>query len=471
MTPFSGKIVILGCGSVARCLLHIIFKFIDIQPSSVLVLDVQDRKASISDPCQKGVKFAKIQVNRENYRTILSKYLSEGDFLLDLCVEIDTVNLIEWCQENGVKYLNTATEVWATARVPIHAESRQQTLYMRYLRMWKQATKWNFDGPTAIVEHGANPGLVTHFVKKALMDLGQAHLKEEIPAQRRVALQEALRVKDFARIAMLLGLKTIHIAEKDTQVSSIPKKENEFVNTWSCDGLVEEAIAPAELGWGTHEKRLPTLGRTHPTGSQHQIYIEKPGFKTMVKSWVPSGEIEGMVIRHGEASSLAATLSVFNGDHAIYRPTVHYAYQACPDATASLKELEARRWKMQDKQRILTDEIVSGEDELGCLLVGEHFNPVWIGTILTIEQARALVPNQNATTVQVAISVVAAMCYAIENPNKGFCLPENIDYEYILEKVTPYLGTFETFPIDYSGLAEISDCQFTDFQLETLHQR
>lgn len=471
MVPYSGKIVIIGCGSIAKCVLPLLFKFIAINPSDVTILDANDRKNSIKDFIQNGVKFVKAQISRENYRELLSKYLSKGDFLLDLSVEVDTVSLIDWCQENGVLFLNTATEVWAAARVPVHAEARQQTLYMRYLRLWKQAAKWNFNGPTAIIEHGANPGLVNHFVKKALADLTIAHLREEIPAPRRAALQEAFRVQDFARMAMLLGLRTIHIAEKDTQTSSIPKKENEFVNTWSCEGFAEEAIAPAEMGWGTHEKRLPNLGRTHPTGPQHQVYIEKPGFKTTVRSWVPSGEIEGMVIHHGEASSLAAKLSVFNGDNVVYRPSVYYAYQATPDAIASLKELEARRWKFQDNQRILSDEIVSGTDELGCLLIGDHFKPIWIGSILSINEARQLVPNQNATTVQVAISVVAAMCYAIKNPNQGFCLPENLDYQEILDMAIPYLGKFDTFPVTWRDIDQVEDGQFTSFQLEAVLQR
>jgi homospermidine synthase len=47
-----------------------------------------------------------------------------------------------------------------------------------------------------------------------------------------------------------LNVKSIHIAEKDTQESRVIKKDDEFVNTWSIEGYAEEGKQPAELGWG-----------------------------------------------------------------------------------------------------------------------------------------------------------------------------------------------------------------------------
>src|SRR6267378_2427838 len=61
----------------------------------------------------------------------------------------------------------------------------------------------------------------------------------------------------WGRLAHRLGVKAIHIAERDTQVSRIPKAPGEFVNTWSIDGFFSEGSQPAELGWGTHERHFP----------------------------------------------------------------------------------------------------------------------------------------------------------------------------------------------------------------------
>ena len=52
----------------------------------------------------------------------------------------------------------------------------------------------------------------------------------------------------------------------------------------------------------------------------------------------------------------------------------------------------------------MNDEITSGSDILGALLMGHAYNSWWIGSDLTIEESRRLVPHQNATTMQVAFS-------------------------------------------------------------------
>ena len=58
-------------------------------------------------------------------------------------------------------------------------------------------------------------------------------------------------------------------------------------------------------------------------GPQNQIALAQPGATTWVRSWVPSCETTGMVIRHGEAFTLSDHLTVWDGSKAIYRPTVH----------------------------------------------------------------------------------------------------------------------------------------------------
>ena len=101
-------------------------------------------------------------------------------------------------------------------------------------------------------------------------------------------------------------MKVIHIAERDTQVSSIPKEPNEFVNTWSVDGFVSEGSQPAELGWGTHERNFPRDGRRYDFGGGAAIYLAQPGVATRVRSWTPlNGPYHGFLITHSEAISIA----------------------------------------------------------------------------------------------------------------------------------------------------------------------
>ncbi|MDR3624289.1 MAG: saccharopine dehydrogenase NADP-binding domain-containing protein [Chlamydiales bacterium] len=442
METFGGNILIIGCGSVAQCVLPLLFKHISINPSQITVLDCLDKKNTIQDSLNKGVNYVQSQVTKENYQALLSSYLSKGDLLLDLSVGIDTCALIQWCHEQDILFVNTSIEIWGKDDITHIKNFHEQSLYLRHIKLEQMIKTWKHSGPTAIIEHGANPGLVSHFAKQALLDIAKELLQTKMNPSKKALLEKALQEKDFALLAQVENVKVIHISEKDTQISSIPKASYEFINTWSCDGLIEEGAAPAEVGFGTHEEALPEHGLEHTTGLKHQILLKTRGCNSFVRSWVPSGPIIGMIIRHGESYTLCKKLSVYENGKAIYRPTVHYAYQLCNDAVTSLQDLEKTNWKSTPKTRILNDEIISGHDELGCLLMGHDFDSWWIGSILDIDAARKLVPHQSATTVQVAIGVVAAMVFAITHPRLGFCVPDDLDHEFILTIAKPYLGTF-----------------------------
>jgi len=278
----------------------------------------------------------------------------------------------------------------------------------------------------------------------------------EDPA-RTARLRQHLADKNFSHLAMELGVKVVHISERDTQVSSQPKRPNEFVNTWSPMGFFQEGIAPAELGWGTHERELPLQGVQHTEGPKHQICIRTKGINTTVRSWVPTtmddGNIVGMVVRHGEAYTIPQYLSVYDSKgQCIYRPTCHYAYCPSDSAIASLNELRMRAFKAQSKTRVMTDDVTEGADALGCLLMGHDFNSWWIGTVLDIEEARELIPHQNATTVQVAVGLVAAMHWMIENPRNGVCVPDDLPYDQVLKTSLPFLGAFLSIPVNWTPI-------------------
>ena len=193
-------------------------------------------------------------------------------------------------------------------------DPRPFTLYHRHqqLRTWIDQLP-NKNGPTAILDHGANPGLVSHFTKQALIDIAHKIIQEKPHDERISAINKALESKQFNKLAKLCGVRVIQIAERDSQIITKPKKVNEFINTWSIEGLYEEGIGPVELGWGTHEKTLPDNALEHTAGPKNQICIRQRGIDTLVRSWVPSGDIIGMAIRHGEAYSISRYLTVYDG--------------------------------------------------------------------------------------------------------------------------------------------------------------
>ncbi|HXV27395.1 MAG TPA: saccharopine dehydrogenase C-terminal domain-containing protein, partial [bacterium] len=379
---------------------------------------------------------------------------------------IDCCAILRWCRDNQVLYANTSVEEWNPYRDDQRNDPTQYTLYTRHMELRKMIAGWgDNEGVTSIVDHGANPGLVSHFTKYALVQIAENVLKTYPKDRRGPALESALRDNRFAKLAQLTGVKVIHISERDTQITNQPKQVNEFVNTWSIEGFFEEGVAPAELGWGTHERLIPEGAFFHNDGPRNQICLNTIGMKTWVRSWVPCGEITGMVIRHGEAFSISDRLTVWEEGKAVYRPTVHYAY--CPSDVAinSLHELEMRQFQLQEKQRIMNDEIIDGADELGVLLMGHDFTSWWCGSLLDIHTARKLVPHQQATTLQVAISVVAAALWMMENPRRGVCLPDDIDHKFILDVSIPYLEPFVSRPTDWTPLKSLNT-KFTKFDIE-----
>ena len=313
---------------------------------------------------------------------------------------------------------------------------------------------WREPGPTAVLEHGANPGLISHWTKQGLIDIAERLLDDRKVARprRRRNPPTGRRSQTFNRLAMKLGVKVIHCSERDTQITDQPKQVDEFVNTWSIEGFREEGITTAEMGWGTHEKELPPLAYHHADGPRNQICLARMGINTWVVSWVPHYCIRGMIIRHGEAFTISDRLTVWEDGQPIYRPTVHYAYCPCDCAIASLEELRGRDYELQPKLRIMRDEIIGGADILGALLMGHAYNSWWTGSMLSIEESRRLVPHQNATTMQVAISVVAAAMWMVENPNRGVCVPDDLPHEYILGIARPYLGQSLSIPSDWTPL-------------------
>jgi homospermidine synthase len=453
MAKSDKKILFLGYGAVAQCTLPILMKLMRAAPRNVTVMDFEDRRAELKPWISKGVRWVRDRVTKQNLGSLLGKYLKEGDVLIDLAWNIDACELLQWCHDRGVLYVNTSTEVWDPYAGAANKPPTERTLYFRQMNVRKMISRWDRPGPTAVLEHGANPGLISHFTKYGLLDIGR-HLLAERKVKGRAAEELGQLIKDqaFNRLAMTLGVKVIHCSERDTQISNVPKQVDEFVNTWSVEGFREEGTTTAEMGWGTHEKELPPHAYQHKTGPRNQICLARMGINTWVCSWVPDYCIHGMVVRHGEAFTISDKLTVWKNGKAVYRPTVHYAYCPSDAAIISLNELRGYDYKLQPKIRIMRDEITSGSDILGALIMGHPYSSWWTGSDLSIEQSRRLVPHQNATTMQVAISVAAATLWMIDNPERGVVVPDDLPHEFVLKVSKPYLGKFISRRSDWTPL-------------------
>ena len=384
MVEFDKHVLMLGYGAVGQCTLPLLFKLIGIPPANVTVMDFEDKAEAAREWTERGVTFVRNRVTPDNLGALLGRHLGAGDLLIDLAWNIDCCEILQWCHDHGVLYLNTSVELW-DPYVDGATAPTERTLYWRHMNIRRLVASWTTPGPTAVLEHGANPGLISHWTKQGLLDIANRLLADKrVLGAEAEELRQLVKSQTFNRLAMKLGVKVIHCSERDTQISDQPKQVDEFVNTWSIEGFREEGTTTAEMGWGTHERTLPDLAFEHPDGPKNQICLARMGMNVRVRSWVPDYAIQGMVVRHGEAFTISDKLTVWEDGKAVYRPTVHYAYCPCDNAIISLHELRGYDYQLQPSLRIMADEITSGSDILGALLMGHAYGAWWTGSSLSI---------------------------------------------------------------------------------------
>ena len=442
----TGPIVMIGFGSIGKGTLPLIERHFNFDRSRVVVIDPDDRDRALLD--ERGLRYVQAAVTKENYRELLTPLLTNGEgqgFCVNLSVDTSSVALMELARELGVLYIDTVVEPWTGFYFDTTLGPDERSNYALRETMLA-ARRRSPGGTTAVSTCGANPGMVSWFVKQALVNIARdlGHSEPE-PTTR----------EGWAALSHRLGVKGVHIAERDTQVAKTAKPRDVFVNTWSVEGFLSEGMQPAELGWGTHEKWMPANAGTHKAGCGAAIYLNQPGANTRVRSWCPTpGPQYGFLVTHNEAISIADYYTVRDGETVVYRPTCHYAYHPADDAVLSLHEMFGRAGVMQEAHHILSEkEIASGIDELGVLLYGHGKNAYWYGSQLSVEETRKIALYQNATGLQVSSAVLAGMVWALENPNAGIVEADEMDYKRCLEVQTPYLGPVNGFYTDWTPLS------------------
>ncbi|MSR71016.1 homospermidine synthase [Candidatus Kaiserbacteria bacterium] len=454
---FSGRLLIVGFGSIGSGVLPLILRHIAMPRKHISIITGDKRGAAIAK--KEKISFRIEPLTKKNFKKIIDASLGVGDFLLNLSVDVSSVDLIEHCQKRGILYLDTVVEPWAGGYAdPTLSLSDKSNYGLREkILALRNRTKRE---TTAVSCHGANPGIVSHFVKCALLQIAKdtGH-HTAVPGTK----------QEWGMLMRDLGVKVVHIAEYDSQTAPAAKEVGRFENTWSVDGFYSEGInQPCEMGWGTHEKNFPADGRRHTHGSGAGIYLTRPGAATLVRTWTPEhGAFFGRAVTHNESISIADYYSLRKGSKTVFRPTVHYAYRPCDVALLSVEECLGNVSIQQKEQRILMDEIDRGMDELGVLLMGHKKGAYWYGSQLTIEQARRLAPYQNATGLQVTAGVLGGMIWAMEHPRAGIVEADEMDFKRIMEIITPYLGRMTGRYTNWTPLAnrkarEDSSADFTD---------
>jgi homospermidine synthase len=437
----------IGFGSIGKGTLPLIERHFTYDKSRFVVIDPEDKDRALLD--ERNIKFIHEAVTRDNYRHLLKPLLTGGGgqgFCVNLSVDTSSIDIMEFCNEIGALYIDTVNEPWAGFYFDPRIGTADRSNYALREKTLAAKGRRKPGSTTAVSCCGANPGMVSWFVKQALVNIaGDIGIKFKEPATR----------AEWGKLAQKLGVKGIHIAERDTQIARKAKPIEVFCNTWSVEGFLSEGMQPAELGWGTHEKWMPKNGFKHKKGCQAAIYLTQPGANTRVRSWTPTAKAQyGFLVTHNESISISDYFTVRDGRRVTYRPTCHYAYHPCNDAVLSLHELFGQAGKRQPAIHIWDEhEITEGIDELGVLLYGHKKNAYWYGSQLSIEETRRIAPYQNATGLQVTSAVLAGMVWALENPKAGIVEADEMDFRRCLEVQMPYLGPVIGTYTDWTPLA------------------
>src|SRR3974390_2984803 len=275
----AGPIVMIGFGSIGKGTLPLIERHFEFDKSRFVVIDPEDEDRKLLD--ERAIRFIHQAVTRENHRALLTPLLTAGGgqgFCVNLSVDTSSLAIMELCRELGVLYIDTVVEPWPGFYFDAKLGPEARSNYA--LRETVLAARRRSPGGiTAVSCCGANPGMVSWMVKQALID---------IAGDLKLDFKEPQTGEEWGRLMQRVGVKGIHIAERDTQRARDPKPKGKFINTWSVEGFVSEGLQPAELGWGTHEKSMPANGCKHDFGCGAAIYLLQPGAGTRVRSWTPT---------------------------------------------------------------------------------------------------------------------------------------------------------------------------------------
>ena len=164
--------VMIGFGSIGQGVLPLIFRHIDIKPEQITVIAADDRGGlKEAEELRRHLHQEAPDARQPAARPSTSR-LGKGDFLVNLSVEVASTALVELCQEKGALYIDTCIEPWPGGYTDPSLSVSLRSNYALRETMLKLEPKYR-GGPTAVIAHGANPGLVSHFVKKALVNLAR----------------------------------------------------------------------------------------------------------------------------------------------------------------------------------------------------------------------------------------------------------------------------------------------------------
>ena len=469
MIKFDGKIVQFGFGAVGKSFYEKIRREIKFNENQYFVITANNREfESYINLGGLSQNFLTTEVTKDNFSSIFENYLNSGDLLIDFADTVGTKDILEWCANRNIMYINTGEADWPENWYSIFNENLLKNQIIEKHRHNNYTNKYPI-----VLQHGNNPGLVSHFVKAGIEYI----IDTQYSRDRK--LTKLIKSQKFNEIAHLLGLKMIHVNDIDLQKVNDTYNDRTLYSTWCIDSFFFEMLSEATLNLGTHEvidyeNECKSIDYNHGFLEFKKIAVDKK-----CRTYYPDGAFEGFLVPHEETITIAKSLEVKDGSSVIYRPSVMFVYSPCefsrryfsnakvndypiPDLNKPMDcenkngQTIVRGYLYPEKSEIIYQEkIESGTEYVGVLLIGEKFKPVWIGNRIETSFLYKNPKNsywQTPTITPVAMSTLAAVCWMIKNKDKGgIYFPDDIpDYKYILKIAEKYISKtiYRTFDKD-----------------------
>jgi len=97
---FSGRLVMLGFGSIGQAMLPLLFDTLGIKPAQVKVIKASEDTSGAAEAL--GVEVLVQPLSEGNYEAVLEPLVGAGDFLLNLSVDVASLALVRFCwKRNG----------------------------------------------------------------------------------------------------------------------------------------------------------------------------------------------------------------------------------------------------------------------------------------------------------------------------------------------------------------------------------
>lgn len=488
MIKFDGRIVQFGFGAVGKSFYEKIKKEIEFNENEyfVITMDKFEFEAFVNLGGMVA-NFITQQITKENFKEVFGKYLRQGDLLIDFADTVGTKDILEWCAQNNIMYLNTGEADWPENWYSIFNEN----LLKNEIRRKHNSKNGQTNKYPIVLQHGNNPGLVSHFVKAGIEYISKTQCKKD------KELKRFIKENEFNKAAQKLGIRQIHVNDIDLQDVKKEETDNSLYSTWCIDSFFFEMLSEATINFGTHEK-IDFKNEDCKLLDFENGFLELKNLAadTKCRTYYPGGNFEGYLVPHEEIITIAKGLEVKEGEETIYRPSVMFLYSPCMAAKEYIKNAKVNDFlnpdpnKPQDCENVdgtsivrgyvypekaeivYQEKIKSGTEYVGVLLIGDKFNPVWVGNRIEMPYLYKKKKDsywQTPTITPVAMSALAATCWMIKNKEKGgIYFPDDIkEYKEIIKTAEKYISktiykTFDKKIIEENLKLDFSDLQVKD---------